>query len=150
MTIVSGGQTGVDRAALDVARECKIPCGGWCPLGRWAEDGAIPSLYPLRETATGDVKVRTELNVIDSDGTVVLTSGMPADGTGLTTQCAVHHRKPYLEIDLDKPPRPESVRDWIASHQIRTLNIAGPRESHRPGFVYTAALAFLRRVFAAT
>src|SRR5262249_17950936 len=94
--VVSGGQSGVDRAALDAAIALSITNGGWCPRGRLAEDGQIPPLYPLRETATEDVAVRTELNVLDSDGTLILSTGAPKDGTVLTKTCAEHYGKPLL------------------------------------------------------
>ena len=80
--IVSGGQTGVDRAALDVALELSIPCGGWCPKGRKAEDGALPARYPLKETPSEEYAQRTTWNVRDSDGTLILTHGAPTGGTG--------------------------------------------------------------------
>jgi hypothetical protein len=141
--LVSGGQTGVDRAALDAALRLSIPIGGWCPRGRLAEDGRIPPIYSLYETATGDVAVRTELNVLDSDGTLILTTGTPIDGTVLTRLCAEQHARPFLEISLDNPIAPEELHGWLKRHQIRVLNVAGPRESHRPGFVYKTALKFL-------
>src|SRR5438876_4889366 len=86
--IVSGGQTGVDRAALDVALELGIPCGGWCPKGRRAEDGRIPLRYPLEETTLNIYPQRTEWNVRDSDGTLVLTTGRPEGGSALTNELA--------------------------------------------------------------
>ena len=141
--IVSGGQTGVDRAALDVALELGISCGGWCPRNRIAEDGRIAERYPLKETATSDPSVRTEMNVIDSDGTLVVTWGKPSGGTLLTILCARHHRKPFLEVNLEGQPEIESLRKWIHSQEIRVLNIAGPRESHDPGTIHVQAMNFL-------
>lgn len=141
--IVSGGQTGVDRAALDVALELGIPCGGWCPRNRLAEDGRIMERYPLKESATSDPSVRTELNVIDSDGTLVLTWGKPSGGTLLTILCARHHRKPFLVVDLQGQPEIESLCKWIHSQEICLLNLAGPRESHDPGTIYVQAKRFL-------
>ena len=141
--IVSGGQTGVDRAALDVALKLGIPCGGWCPRNRLAEDGRIAEEYPLKETATSDPGMRTELNVIDSDGTLVLTWGKPSGGTLLTTLCARHHRKPFLEMDLERQHAIESFCRWIDSQKIQVLNIAGPRESRYPGTIYSQARRLL-------
>jgi hypothetical protein len=141
--IVSGGQTGVDRAALDVALELGLPCGGWCPRGRLAEDGPIPARYPLRETPSPAYTQRTEWNVRDSDGTLVLTPGEPAGGTALTVALAEQLGKPLLVIDLTGPVRADDVRKWLQSQPIRILNVAGPRESEQPG-VQARATAFLR------
>lgn len=131
--IVSGGQTGVDRAALDVALELGMPCGGWCPRGRKAEDGPIDERYPLKETESAKYDVRTRRNVRDSDGTLVLTIGEPVGGTALTIAVAERERKPLLVLDLDLQPVPSIVHEWLELHQIRTLNIAGPRKSTLPG-----------------
>src|SRR5512135_124388 len=100
--IVSGGQTGVDRAALDAARQLGLECGGWCPRGRRAEDGKVASGYPLRETPSEDYAQRTEWNVRDSDATLVLTHGRPAGGTALTIAVARRLGKPLLVLDLDE------------------------------------------------
>lgn len=145
--IVSGGQTGVDRAALDVAIVRGIPHGGWCPRGRRAEDGRIPDRYALREDDSPDYAARTERNVVDSDGTLVLAIGAPRDGTALTVRLAKRHAKPCLVVDLGAPPAPATVVDWIATHAIRTLNVAGPRESTHPG-IGGRAVAYLERVLA--
>lgn len=141
--IVTGGQSGVDRAGLDAAMEAGIPAGGWCPAGRLAEDGPIPDLYPLRELATPDYAARTEKNVADSDATLVLNIGEIADGTALTTELARLHGKPLFVLQLDRSMDPAPVTAWLGENDVRILNIAGPRESKRPG-VYLAALAFLR------
>ncbi|MCD6446738.1 MAG: putative molybdenum carrier protein, partial [Candidatus Marinimicrobia bacterium] len=82
--IISGGQTGADRAGLDAAMELNIPVGGWCPKGRKSEDGPIDNKYPLQETTSGDYRVRTERNVKESDGTLIFTLGKPTGGTALT------------------------------------------------------------------
>ncbi len=143
--IISGGQTGVDRAALDVALERGLPCGGWCPQGRRAEDGAIPERYPLRETPTSAYPQRTEWNVRDADGTLVLTRGRPRGGTALTVELAERWHKPLLVVDLDEPPLPGRVYAWIRDQHVRTLNVAGPRASECPG-IDTQAARFLRAV----
>lgn len=136
MKIISGGQTGADRAALDVALELGIECGGWCPRGRRAEDGAIDARYPLRETDSAEYPVRTERNVIDSDATVLITRGRATGGSALTARLARRHRKPLLEIDLDQTApaaAAERLRDFIAGSGAAVLNVAGPRESTAPG-----------------
>lgn len=141
--IVSGGQTGVDRTALDVARELGLPHSGWCPKGRLAEDGIIPKYYSLTETFSTDYPLRTEWNVRDSDGTLVLTKGTPPNGTAYTIEVAARLKKPCLILDLLDQPAPSVVREWVMTHKIRILNVAGPRESKFPG-IYTQAKQFLR------
>ncbi len=143
--IISGGQTGVDRAALDVAMELGIPCGGWCPQGRRAEDGPIPAQYPLEESSSPAYPVRTQLNVEDSDGTLVLAWGFAAGGTALTLKLARRLKKPYLLIDLSQPADPHSVLSWAELNDVRVLNVAGPREGEAPG-IYERAAGFLREV----
>jgi hypothetical protein len=130
--VVSGGQTGVDRAALDVALTLGLERGGWCPKGRLAEDGRIPDAYPLQETPTADYAERTELNVRDSDGTLILTIGPPLGGTAYTIQCAQQLQKPYFVIDLLQNPAVEEVKRWLTEQRIATLNVAGPRQSQQP------------------
>jgi len=144
--IVSGGQTGVDRGALDAAIALGIPHGGWCPRGRLAEDGMIPSRYKLTETGSPEYRVRTEQNVLDSDATLILHRGPLRGGTELTRQLAERHAKPCLAVDLDAPPEPEAIRSWIAESRAGTLNVAGPRESQSPGISVLAA-DFLKRLF---
>ena len=131
--IVSGGQTGVDRAALDAATALGIPCGGWCPRGRKAEDGWIDPRYPLRETPSADYPQRTEWNVRDSDGTLVLTRGRPSGGTALTIALARRHGRPVLVIDLEQDADPAGVQRWAERENVAVLNVAGPRESLQPG-----------------
>jgi hypothetical protein len=143
--IVSGGQTGVDRAALDLALELGLPCGGWCPKGRKAEDGALASRYPLKETPSGVYDQRTKWNVRDADGTLVLTKGPPTEGTAFTIQMAIRLMKPCLVLDLADQPDPQQIPAWIDRHGIRVLNVAGPRESRLPG-IYEETRCFLRPV----
>jgi hypothetical protein len=147
--IISGGQTGVDRAALDMALELGIPCGGWCPKDRKSEDGPIPQRYPLRETGSASYPVRTAKNMQDSDGTLVLTMGSPMGGTALTIKLAKEKRKPFLVFDPKKEKGdPLFIGNWILTNQIKILNIAGPRESECPG-VYHQASGFLRALLEA-
>jgi hypothetical protein len=142
--IVSGGQTGVDRAALDVALELHLPCGGWCPRGRRAEDGRLDARYPLTETPSAAYPQRTEWNVRDSDGTLILAVGPLRGGTALTRKLALRIGRPFLVIDLARLPVPHALRDWAADNTVRVLNVAGPRESDSPG-IYGAAVGFLRQ-----
>ena len=135
--IISGGQTGVDRAALDVAINLKIPHGGWCPNGRLAELGkTIPKKYQLQETLTRDYSERTKLNIRDSDGTLILVPNTPikiTDGTLLTIDEVKERQKPYLIIDLSNKLDSEQVALWVNNNKIQILNVAGPRESQNPG-----------------
>lgn len=145
--IVSGGQTGVDRAALDVALELGLACGGWCPQGRRAEDGTLAAKYPLQETPLPDYAQRTEWNVRDADATLILTRGTPTEGTAATIELARYYRKPYLVLDLEQGAEAWAVRQWMAKRRIRVLNVAGPRESKCPG-IYAQATALLRQLLA--
>lgn len=131
--IVSGGQTGVDRAALDVAIELGIEHGGWCPLGRVAEDGFIPTRYALRQTDSSLYSIRTEKNVLDADGTLILCRSALTGGTDLTRQFCRRHGKPVMVIDMQKPANLDDMRRWLNENQIECLNVAGPRESTSPG-----------------
>ncbi|RQW89064.1 MAG: hypothetical protein EHM79_04340 [Geobacter sp.] len=143
--IISGGQTGVDRAALDAGLRYGIAVGGWCPAGRRAEDGQVPEHYPLDELDSPDYAARTEQNVVDSDATLVLNLGALTDGSELTVQLARKHRKPHLVIQLDRAADPTAVTRWLRELSVQVLNIAGPRESKRPG-VYERALRFVQRL----
>lgn len=144
MKIISGGQTGVDRAALDFALNNEIVCGGWCPKGRIAEDGQIHEKYPLQEASAESYSWRTELNVRDSDATLVLSSGKIGNGTELTIKMAQKMRKPIFIIDLDNNNEKleEEFNDWLAENYVEALNIAGPRESNTPG-IYNKAYHML-------
>jgi len=143
--VISGGQTGVDRAALDVARELGVPAGGWCPKGRKAEDGSLASRYPLTETPSEDYWQRTEWNVRDSDGTLVLTRGAPTEGTAYTIEVARKLGKPCLVLDLTEAPSESAVKTWADKHKVGALNVAGPRESKCPD-IYAQASQFLRTI----
>ena len=140
--IVSGGQTGVDRAGLDVAIELGIEHGGWCPRGRRAEDGPIPDCYSLKETDSPDYAVRTEQNVIDSDGTLILYFGRLGGGTNLTYQLARKHGRPRFLVDLTDPKSVQEVRRWLVEEAIRVLNVAGPRASQNDG-IYEMARVYV-------
>lgn len=135
--LISGGQTGVDRAGLDVAIHLEVEHGGWCPAGRRAEDGRIPRCYQLRETAERDYAVRTERNVLAADGTLILYQPPLGGGTALTYRLAQQHRRPCLLVDISSEfPQPEAVaqvRRWLGQQPLDVLNIAGPRESSFPG-----------------
>lgn len=144
--IVSGGQTGVDRAALDMALEFGIPCGGWCPKGRKAEDGPIDICYPLKETNSANYRIRTERNVRESDGTLIFTWGEPKGGTALTIKFAQKYKKPYSVVDLSKGGDLKTVQKWGKVNKIKILNIAGLRESELP-CIYNRTVEFLREVF---
>ncbi len=145
--IVSGGQTGVDRAALDTALELGIPCGGWCPRGRRAEDGAIAPVYPLTETPSRLYTQRTRWNMRDSNATLILLRGAPEDGTLLTIRHAGRLARPNRIVDLTGARRIAPVVAWLNSNGVAVLNIAGPRESKNPG-IYDLARDFLRELLA--
>ncbi len=135
MKIISGGQTGADRAALDAAIHLKIPHGGWLPRGRKTEDGALPKKYKLKELNSENYRDRTEKNIIDSDGTLILTYGQLTGGSALTESLAIKHHRPCLILDLECVSKAESVdaiEKWLTKYGIITVNIAGPRASGEP------------------
>ena len=147
--IISGGQTGADRAALDAALELGLPHGGWVPKGRLAEDGAIPEKYKLKEMPTESYPERTEKNVRESDGTLILSHGLLTGGSALTRNLADKHRRPCLSIDLNIIPAFKAatlITSWIELHQIKTLNVAGPRASNDPK-IYQKAKDILESAF---
>ena len=163
--IVSGGQTGVDQAALQAAINLNIPHGGWCPKGRRSEDGPIPPRFLLSETHSTKYWVRTEKNVQDSDATLILYRHQVSGGTALTKRLAVKHDRPYLAVDLMSPKSagesalfgdvnsgqrwPNSiarVRHWLVDTGAQCLNIAGPRESGEPG-IFDEAYQFVSDIF---
>jgi hypothetical protein len=147
--VISGGQTGGDRAGLDAAIKAGIPAGGYCPLGRRAEDGVIPEKYPLIEMESPKAHYRTEMNVIASDGTLIINKGDLTEGTRLTNEFAIKYGRPRLIVQIysDKMIQPEQVVRWINGHALQVLNIAGPRESKCPGGIYREAYDYLEKVF---
>jgi hypothetical protein len=138
--IISGGQTGVDRAALDVSLKHGIDCGGWCPAGRLDEFGRIPDCYPVRELQAGGFAERTLQNVEDSDGTVVIYSGQIGGGTAQTVRFCVELKRPHELIDASKIRAEDAVSlitDFVRAKKIKILNVAGPRRSEWPeGYAY--------------
>jgi len=130
--IISGGQTGADRAGLDVAIKFNIPHGGWIPKGRKAEDGRLPDKYQLQEMPTDSYPARTEQNVTDSDGTLIFSRGTPTGGTEYTRKLVLKHKKHMLHIDLNITTSYDAaslIQSWIGLQNIQTLNVAGPRAS---------------------
>jgi len=143
--IISGGQSGVDRAALDAALAAGLELGGWCPKGRRAEDGAIADYYPLTETKCKTYATRTRWNVRDSDATLILCDVEPTGGTALTIDCCRQLNKPYF-ICSPASTSPADLLAWISLHKLKILNVAGPRESADIP-VYEAARVFLLQLF---
>lgn len=130
--VVTGGQTGVDRGALDAALDLNIQCGGWCPEGRLAEDGVIPEQYPLEELAGGDYRDRTRKNVVDSDGSAIIFFGEIEGGTECTLDDCVQLAKPYQLIDgagMQPGQAAKQIAEFVRERNLQTLNIAGPRAS---------------------
>ncbi len=145
--IISGGQTGVDRAALDVAIDAGLETGGWCPAGRRAEDGPIPERYELIETPTADYGQRTEWNVRDADATLILVCSEPlTGGTALTLELAQAYGRPLIVSNVLEDDV-EPVRRRLSRLGVAVLNVAGPRESEVKG-IYAAAHRFLRKLIA--
>ncbi len=140
--IVSGGQTGVDRAALDAAVTFGVEHGGWCPKGRRSEDGRIPEIYVLKETPMADYRQRTSWNVRDSDGTLILVRDHLRGGSRYTYDCAIQAERPYLIGRLDDITAIETAYRWIRDNSIETLNVAGPRASTDTS-IYADARPFL-------
>lgn len=146
--IISGGQTGADRAGLDAAIACSIPHGGWCPRGRRSEDGTIPECYQLQETASAGYLVRTERNVKESDGTVIITMSPLSGGSKRTAEFAAKHGKPWLHLLIDQSRVAHAaveLRWFIRANCIRTLNVAGTGGCKEPE-LYGLATAVVRAV----
>ncbi|HYC37840.1 MAG TPA: putative molybdenum carrier protein [Usitatibacter sp.] len=143
--IISGGQTGVDRAALDAALALGVEAGGWCPHGRRAEDGPISRRYPLKETRTEKYPPRTALNVREADATLILHLGALDGGSRLTHEIADRSHKAQRCINLADRDALDQARAWLRETSPRTLNVAGPRESRQPG-IYPRAYGFLVRL----
>lgn len=147
--IISGGQTGADRAALDFAIANNIPYGGWLPKGRKTEDGTLDPKYHLQEMPTTDYSRRTEQNVLDADGTVIVSHGFLTDGSALTRKFARQHKKDWTHIDLKELTIKEAAQSltiWLKSHAIKVLNVAGPRARKGPA-IYEATLCLLEETF---
>ncbi len=142
MKIISGGQTGVDRAALDAALSLGLPIGGWCPRGRLAADGRVPDHYPLQETESIDYLQRSERNVEDADATLILIRGQPTAGTRQTIEFTHAHGKPCLVVDLAKKVDHRGLKIWLKAFEVAVLNVAGPREGKMPG-IHQQALEYL-------
>ena len=147
--IVSGGQTGVDRGALDSALDAGFPCGGWAPEGRIAEDGPIPARYPLVELPDGGYQERTLANVRDSDGTAILYFGELEGGTRQTAVFCQEQRKPCELLNAERLTPAQAAREmlaFVAGTGIGVLNVAGPRASKWPGardYAYAAVTQLL-------
>lgn len=158
--VISGGQTGVDQAALRAAKDCGLEVGGWCPPGRICEAGVIPQEFPLQETerdrSPGAPEVprsqRTEWNVRDSDGSLVLVDfargeAAPADpGTQWTSRCAQRLGRPLLVQEILGPHAERKIQEWLSAAPIRVLNVAGPSESSSPD-IGAQTYTLLKRVF---
>lgn len=147
--IISGGQTGVDRAALDagltVGKSLGITIGGHCPKGRIAEDGVISPHYPLIETPSEEYSERTLCNVRNSDGTLILARGILTSGTAFTLEAVKQQSKPYFIVNLNEVTNTNKLVKWLEDQKISILNVAGPRESLAPE-VYQQAYNFLKKV----
>jgi len=148
--IVSGGQTGADRAGLDAAIAVGLVYGGWCPKGRKAEDGVIPANYELQETTSADYLRRTDWNARDSDGTVIFAMKPKLSGGTLkTVSFAEKHGRPLVVITPESLPSPsEALSAWLSDNRIGVLNVAGPRGSKEP-LVHGFAFSVLTKVLAA-
>jgi hypothetical protein len=144
--IISGGQTGADRAALDFAIENNIPHGGWIPKGRMTEEGPLSRRYDLKETITSNYEERTEKNILDSDATLIFYYGELSGGTLLTYHLAIEHHKPVKTIDLSFEQPSDELKKWLSVNEVGILNVAGPRASSQPE-IYSDVKDFLNELF---
>jgi predicted Rossmann-fold nucleotide-binding protein len=149
--IISGGQTGADRAGLDCARMLGITTGGWCPRGRRAEDGMVPPEYPMRETQETDYRIRTQKNIEEADGTIVFIDGSITveSGSALTVRRCVRMGKPHMLLDLSvwsTEDAAKSVRAFVRGQNVRVLNVAGSRASLAPK-IWQKVVDVLKRAF---
>jgi hypothetical protein len=132
--IISGGQTGVDRGALEAGLKLGIEIGGYCPKGRLAEDGTISDKYPMVELTTKTYPPRTKRNIAESDGTLILVRGKMGQGTKLTVKTAMSTGKPLMAVDItSQNPNNGELMKWINELGIKVLNVAGSREKSDPG-----------------
>jgi hypothetical protein len=151
LKIVTGGQTGVDRGALDAALAAGFPCGGWCPANRKAEDGPIPERYPMTALSGGGYRQRTRQNVIDSDGTAILFFESLKGGTLYTHDFSRHEHKPYIVLNagqISEAGAAAAILRLVTEHDIQVLNIAGPRLSSWPqgyGFAFAVVAELISR-----
>lgn len=146
--IVSGGQTGVDRAALDIGIALNLAIGGYCPKGRRCEDGVIPDRYPMIELYSRDYSVRTKKNIVESDGTLIIAHGELSGGTLLTHRLAQKHQKPVFVAQVAEPQQ-KDIQRWCSDYRIHTLNIAGPREEQPGTHVYETTYRYLIQLLGA-
>lgn len=144
--IISGGQTGADRAALDFAIGYNIPHGGWIPKGRRTEDGPLADKYQLRERPDNSYSKRTEQNILYSDGTLIISHGRLSGGSSSTRRLAKKHYHPWIHVDMDEislQDAADKIRGWLKENNIKILNVAGPRASKDPR-IYQTSLEVLK------
>ena len=147
--IISGGQTGVDQAALDVAIKLAVAHGGWIPKGRLTESGPLPEKYRLKETRSSSYADRTEKNVQDTDGTLIISRGQLTGGSDYTREMATRHNRPWLHIDLSQMAAFQAaiaINQWVLQNKVEVLNVAGPRASKDPA-VYKDAVNILESAY---
>jgi hypothetical protein len=147
--IISGGQTGVDQAALDAAINLAVAHGGWIPKGRITESGPLPEKYKLKETRSSSYADRTAKNVKDADGTLIIARGLLTGGTEYTREMAIKHKRPWLHIDLSQMAAfqaASAINQWVLQNEIEILNVAGPRASKDPA-VYQEALNIIESAY---